>query len=416
MIESETLIFFRLMSLKMIEKIYSKSFVFKKKLNCFVKHHSSILAGLFCVTMTGIGFGISLPLLSLMMKKMGYSSFLIGLNTSMPALAAVLLAPVFLKLMHRFGLRDFICFCALIAMGTFLSFYLTQIILMWFILRFIFGACLDGIFVASETWVAELSSHQMRGRMMGVFSSCLSVGYFIGAGVLTCTGSEGLLPFVVGSIFFCFVLVSVFFKKKTLSMSSQKAVPFTSLIFSNPIAMGAAFVYGYLETTAFNMLPLYGISQGLEEKASLTLLMAVALGQACLQYFIGTVADFYGEKRALFLCVFFCFLGALGIRFFIETKFLIHFILFFWGACINGFYTLALMTVGKKYKGHELAGANAAIVSLFGLGSLLGPFCAGVSMNLFKTNGFFLSLLFPVCAYFFQLKKREDKIFLKSQG
>ncbi|WP_397601874.1 MFS transporter, partial [Silvanigrella sp.] len=140
-----------------------------------------IICALSCVAATGIGFGLSLPLLSFIIKRMGYSSTIIGLNTAMPALAAIVLAPIFVKSMEKFGLKVFIFFSILIGISSFFSFYFTQNLLFWFLLRFIFGACLDSVFVASETWIAELSSDSMRGRIMGIFSSCLSIGYFFGA-------------------------------------------------------------------------------------------------------------------------------------------------------------------------------------------------------------------------------------------
>jgi MFS family permease len=97
-----------------------------------------IIAGLACVAATGIGFGLSLPLLSFVMKNLGYSSTIIGLNTAMPAIAAFLLAPLFVKLMEKYGLKVFIILCIFISVSTFFGFYFTQNIILWFIIRFIF--------------------------------------------------------------------------------------------------------------------------------------------------------------------------------------------------------------------------------------------------------------------------------------
>ena len=370
-----------------------------------------IIAGLSCVAATGIGFGLSLPLLSFVMKRMGLSSTIIGLNTAMPALAAIILAPLFVKSMEKYGLKIFILFSILVAIFSFFGFYFTQSLLFWFLLRFIFGACLDSVFVASETWIAELSNDSIRGRIMGIFSSCLSIGYFIGAGILTLTGSNGILPFVVGSLFLLFVLVPLFLAKKNIpNVTNEQKTPLMPIILSTPIAMAAAIVYGYLETTAFNLLPIYGESSGLSEKTSVSLLVSVGIGQACLQYFVGAIADKYGEIRSLFVCTIVGILGAIGIKIFINSPLVLYFILFFWGACISGFYTLALIIVGKKYKGSSLAGANSAIVAMFGIGSLIGPPIVGISMNYSQSNGFFMAMLLPVFIYFIQLLTKKHNI------
>lgn len=383
--------------------------------NTRIKYNSNnifgIVSGLTCVAATGIGFGLSLPLLSFLMKRMGNSSSIIGLNTAMPALAAIILAPLFVKSMEKFGLKVFILFSILVAIFSFFGFYFTQNLLLWFLLRFIFGACLDSVFVASETWIAELSSDAIRGRIMGIFSSCLSIGYFIGAGILTLTGSHGILPFIVGSLFLFFVLIPLFLAKKNIpNVTSEHKTALIPIILSTPIAMVAAIVYGYLETTAFNLLPIYGENSGLSEKISVSLLISVGVGQACLQYFVGAIADKYGEMRSLLLCTIIGILGAVGIKIFISTPFILYFILFFWGACISGFYTLALIIVGKKYKGNSLAGANSAVVAMFGIGSLIGPPTAGISMNFFHSNGFFIAMLLPVLIYFIQLVSYQIKL------
>ncbi|WGL61007.1 MFS transporter [Pigmentibacter sp. JX0631] len=377
------------------------------------KNTSGIIAALCCVAATGIGFGLSLPLLSIIMKNMGYSSSIIGLNTAMPALAAMLLSPLFVKYLEKYGLKVFIFFCVVVSLLSFISFYFTQVLLFWFLLRFIFGACLDAIFVASETWIAELSNDQIRGRIMGIFSSCLSIGYFTGAGILTITGSQGLTPFIVGSFFLALVLVPLFIaKNKIPNITSEEKTPLIPIILSTPVAMFAAVVYGYLETSAFNLLPIFGEKNGLTERVSVSLLISVGLGQACLQYFIGAIADKYGSLKSLLVCVILGVLGAIGIKIFILQPIVLYVILFFWGACISGFYTLALIIVGNKYQGSSLAGGNSAIVAMFGLGSLIGPPIVGVSMLYSDSNGFFLAILFPVAVYGIELSR---SIFMKKR-
>lgn len=42
---------------------------------------------------------------------------------------------------------------------------------------------------------------------------------------------------------------------------------------------------------------------------------------------------------------------------------------------------------------------------MFGVGSLIGPPIAGVSMNVSEVNGFFIAILIPVTIYAIQLIK-----------
>jgi MFS family permease len=377
-----------------------------KKIN---NNYKSIILALLCVAITGIGFGLSLPLLAFIMQKLGYSSFVIGLNTAMPALAAMLMAPLFVKSIERFGIKFLILCSAIIAIGSFWGFYFFQSLIIWFILRFIFGACLDSIFVASETWIAELASNKNRGKIMGIFSSFLSIGYFIGSGILTVSGTQGIYPFVICTIVLLFVLFPLLLAKENVpNVKKEEETPFLPIILASPVAMGAAFVYGYLETSAFNLLPIFAVNSGLTEKISVSLLIFVGLGQACLQYFIGAISDKFGEQRALILCLIVGVFGAVGIKLLIEETYFLYGVLFFWGACISGFYTLALIIAGKQFRGKSLAGANSAVVAMFGFGSLVGPPVVGVGMHFFGAKGFFLAIVVPLIAYALLLFKYKN--------
>ncbi|MBX9702902.1 MAG: MFS transporter [Silvanigrellaceae bacterium] len=370
----------------------------------------SLFAGFFCVGATGIGFGLSLPLLSFVMKSMGLSPFLIGLNTAMPAVAALVLSPLFVKFMEKWGIGTFIFVSLILTLSCLWGFTFTSNIALWFFLRFLFGAGLDAIFVASETWVGELCNDKIRGRVMGLFSSCLSCGYAIGASILSITGSKGLWPFISGSLFLLLVIIPLTLSKKSIpNIKGEESGGLWPVMVATPIAMGSAIVYGYLETSAFNLLPIYGVFNNLSENYATFLLTIVGIGQACLQYFVGYISDKYGSRNALFVCCFVGIFGIAGLAFFLHTPFVLYPLIFLWGACISGFYTLALTIVGQKFRGSQLAAANSAVVSMFGLGSLIGPPIVGIAMDLFTKQGFVFALILPVLIYFMVLFYYRNK-------
>src|SRR3546814_3441472 len=54
-------------------------------------------------------------------------------------------------------------------------------------------------------------------------------------------------------------------------------------------------------------------------------------------------------------------------------------ILFLWGGAAFGLYTVAVTMLGERYRGGELAAANAAFVMMFEIANLTGPPIAGRS-------------------------------------
>ena len=66
-----------------------------------VQRRKSLIAVIACISVVGMGLGVSIPLLALMMERQGVSSTLIGANTAMPALATLLFTPFIPGLLHR---------------------------------------------------------------------------------------------------------------------------------------------------------------------------------------------------------------------------------------------------------------------------------------------------------------------------
>src|SRR4051812_6930424 len=86
-------------------------------------HWPSLVAAISSVSAVGIAIGLGLPLLSIILEKRGIPSSLIGLNTAMMGVAAVIAALITTKLAHRFGvIPTMICAVMLSALSS-LGFY-----------------------------------------------------------------------------------------------------------------------------------------------------------------------------------------------------------------------------------------------------------------------------------------------------
>ena len=57
-------------------------------------------------------------------------------------------------------------------------------------------------------------------------------------------------------------------------------------------------------------------------------------------------------------------------------------VLFLWGGVFVGLYTLMMALVGSRFQGVDLVGIYAVMGLIWGVGALLGPALAGISMDL----------------------------------
>jgi MFS family permease len=63
-------------------------------------------------------------------------------------------------------------------------------------------------------------------------------------------------------------------------------------------------------------------------------------------------------------------------------------VMFVWGGAAVALYTIGLVLLGERFRGGELASANAAFIMMYNLGWLLGPPIAGYAMQLWRPHGF----------------------------
>ncbi|MGB5627640.1 MAG: MFS transporter, partial [Woeseiaceae bacterium] len=156
-----------------------------------------MLAVIASMVVVNLVFGLTLPLLSLVLDAQGVSKTIIGLSIVAQACAGVVIAPFTPRLIMRIGaaramqLATAIAALMLIALGVFQDVYL------WFPMRFILGAAAAVLWSASEAEINELAGDNWRGRIIGIYGSAGAAGFALGPLVLIMTGTDGLLPFVV---------------------------------------------------------------------------------------------------------------------------------------------------------------------------------------------------------------------------
>ena len=276
------------------------------------ERRTGIAAAIGCVTAVGIGIGLGLPLLSLVLEARGVPGLVIGLVTAMGGLATLAVAPLTPRFMRRLGVPRTLMLAVVLAASSFLAFYWAGPLWLWFALRFLNGAGLAVLFVASEFWINALAPPDRRGLVMGLYATVLSLGFAAGPALLAVTGSHGPLPFAVGT--------ALALSAAPLALLGAGAAPrmdapprrsLPDYLFSAPTATLAALVFGAVETGSLGLLPVYGLRIGLDEAAAALLVAATLLGNVGLQIPIGLLSDRMDRRRVLVACAGIGLVGAL---------------------------------------------------------------------------------------------------------
>lgn len=360
----------------------------------------ALAAVIACICIYGVTTGLSLPLLSLILESRGYDRTLIGLNAAMTSLGTLLAAPFIPAWVRRLGMRRFLLVCLLVDLSLFLSLKLFDSVAAWFAIRFFIGVTVAGLFIVSETWMNEIATEATRGRLMGTYAALIALSFSIGPAIIPLTGVQGWMPFLVGAAFIAAAGIPLLRASGAQPpMEGDSSFNAISFIWLAPTLAGAVLLAAFKDTAGMALLPIYGVRSGLTEAQSALMLTAFGIGAAVLQIGIGWLADHFDRRRLMLICAAAGGLGAVLLPVVIDRGPLLWIMLLFWGALFAGVYTVALTLVGERFRGAELATANAAIGVCWGIGSLVGPAMGGAAMDVWDPHGLPLVLAAGVVAY-----------------
>src|SRR5690554_2461904 len=281
----------------------------------------SLAAVIACISVVGMGLGVSIPLLALLMERNGVPTSLIGLNTAMPALATFILTPFIPTLLRHIPAIPFLLACIIVSAIAMPSYYYFPNVWLWFFIRFMNGLALTGLFVVSEFWVNMLADDKNRGRLIGIYGTVLSCGFASGPVLLFLVGTEGVAPFAaVGTLILIGALPLVIFGRGLAPRVTERpSHAFVTFLVAAPAATLAGFVYGATETNIFNMLPIYGVRIGLTEQTAAFVLSLFAAGNILLQIPIGIWSDRTDRRLVLLFCATVGLAGTLLLPFVMRS-------------------------------------------------------------------------------------------------
>ena len=346
----------------------------------------AVLASLLA---TGLTFGTSIPLLALLLERDGVSTTMIGLNSSMPLFATILMSTATPWIVRRFGVVPTLLAGIAVIIAGFLLLAVFRSLEAWFILRFIVGLGMSVHWVVSETWLNSAAGPGRRGLFAGLYTALMGIGFAGGPLLLTILPLDGWVPFLTISGFIALAGVPILMAvgcAPRLDIAAESGR--WSAIRLAPTIFAGIFVSGLVDTAMLSLLPIYGLRSGLMRDEAVLLLSVAVAGTIVMQAPLGWLTD-KANRRVLLLGVGgIGFVGAVLLPFALEPTWWRWPLLFVWGGTIAGLYTVALAELGARFEGGALASANALFVMVYCIGSLVGPSLAGSAMDLAGPHGF----------------------------
>jgi MFS family permease len=333
-------------------------------------------------------YGYSYPFFSLALEKRELATWLIGLNASLAGAGILIVGPVLPWLIDRVGLRQLVAALFGISLLSFGAILAADHVVVWFVARFVMGACFAALWTTTEIWLNGVVDDRHRGRIIGASGTLYATCQFVGPLVLGGVGVAGSLSLIVAMVPLAIgVVVALSIRSAKGEVEEEENLGDTkSLRLALTVAgalVAAAFLGGIGETAMQALLPLYGLAHGVNDAGAAQLVAVFSLGEAMLVAVLGWMADRYGRRFTLLTCSLVASATCGLLPLVTGTPFTLWPVLFLAGGAISGIYTLGVILMGQDFRGQTLAYVSTGFAMAYAAGSIVGSTPVGYLIDLF---------------------------------
>src|SRR5258708_30235792 len=330
----------------------------------------------------GLQAGVALPLVPLALERQGADNLTIGVVAAAWAIGRLATGSHIHRLAARFGAVPFIIAAVVAGSAITVAYTLTDSVIAWFVLTWLYGAGGGVPWVVSEIWMNVVVEEKRRGRVMGVYAMLVARGLALGPFVLQVVGVYGPAPFLTCAALALLVALPLLpFWKTAPHIEHAADSGYRSVIAGAPLAMLAGFACGLGEQVAFSFRPVYAVGAGVSAQTGALWLSAFVIGNVILQWPIGWMADHFDRRAVLAGCTL-ASAVLVGLLPTVSAQSLaVIGVIMLWGGLSFAIYPVGLALLGQRYGGGDIARANTAFSMLYILGGLVGRPLAGAAMD-----------------------------------
>jgi MFS family permease len=261
----------------------------------------------------------------------------------------------------------------------------------WAVFRLVTGAATAGIYVVCESWLAGAGHPNTRGRLLAVYLLVGNSGYGLGQLLLGIGSPQGSVLFVLAAgLIGLSALPLLAVKPEGPPRTNLAKLRIVELVRTAPLGVATSFVTGIGVGGILGFGAVYGTEVGMSVQRVGLLLGAAMAGGIVLQWPIGALSDRINRRHVIIGA------GLAAGAFAIAASYLpplSNVIL----ACMFGFtafsfplYSLAISHVNDALHPEKVIPASAALLGVYGVGTLAGPIGTSLVMEAVGPPGFWL--------------------------
>ena len=357
--------------------------------NLLGSNYKTYIVLFLCALIIGIKLGTLIPLLALILEARGYSNTEIGLNVVAQPLAVILFVRITPIIIHKIGLAKSIIIAQIFTIILYFTFPIFDSLTSWFVIRFIIGFAGALAWNAFDTWMLSMADDTNRGKIVTIYNTVFVIGFASGPIVLSFTGIEGWLPFIViSSLSFIAILPLIMLEIEDPKLPDKKSLPVFAAIIAAPTIFGAAILCGLDDVMFVSFFPIFMIKNQFAQEIALQYVTITLVGGVMCQPLIGVLLDKFNKRLLLNIAVLITFFCPILFAIYLDNFYVMAASCFIWGGAASGLFAISLTMLGERYSASQVAGATAILVMVFEVGSLIGPLIGGRVMDAVGPMGF----------------------------
>lgn len=365
------------------------------------------------------GHGLLYTLISLRADLEGFSASIIGFIQSAYYIGFLVASFFIPRLIQQVGyVRSFGALASLSSAVT-LGFMLIIHPISWMLMRFVYGFCLAGILIITESWLNGKASNDNRGLTLSLYVIASWGMASLGTLLLNTASPAASTLFLLTSILLSLAMVPILISAtQAPPFTVPERVPLRALYRLSPLGIVATFLCGLVQSGFYATGGLYAAQLGFSV-AQTSLLVTLSLFSGVVaQWPIGALSDRWDRRNVLvIICLCAAIIGLPSGFLATDAVSVIMLAATLFGALLLPVYSLAIAHTNDYLQPEQIVSASSSLILVYGVGSVFGPIAIGLLIDSFGAGSYFIfnSLgLFAIAG--FALYRMTRRASLEDQG
>ena len=266
---------------------------------------------------------------------------------------------------------------------------------LWIIMRISTGFCFAGLYVIAESWLNGLAENHFRGRLLAIYNLVTIGAYGVGQLLVFNFDARNLNGYAFAAIIASLAVIPVAISEQaaTPEIENHVHISLRELAKIVPTGFGTILLVGLAHGGILGMAVIHATREGLSVGRVGFLIAALQIGGMTLTWPISSASDDIDRRIiGLLCCLAVITLSAVMLSQPTSNNWTV--LLLF----LIGGFSFPLYAVGGAYTNdwvspEQMGAAASQLVTLYGLGAMIGPLVAAPFLDIIGAQGFAWSII-----------------------